>query len=369
MGIRTIGIAQSIDVGNFDTEESAVVLLDYLSMSPAEYAQSLNAFRIDPSSNMIELVGTAVGNIAAHEAGHFFGNWHTHRDNDVDGIMEPGGNMAGMIGVGDDGIFGTADDARVSFIFDEYSRTEPLDGFENTAAVIGFGLSSGKGGGPNEGPAVVAVDLNAPAEDRLDIRMLTVEFSGPVEVTSATLAANYRLIEAGFNGQFEDGHGDDRVVGLNATMNGEDVVELTIAQGDTPLPLGRYQLTVFGENGGIVDLEGDLLGRDSEHPDGQDASVTFEVTVPDIGDWYQVYVNSGDTVTLWTETPFDHAEGAPTNDLDAKLLVVPPQQSHFPCGQRLFRWEESQDRVQGRGVGALPDPRHGYFRAGGIRSP
>ena len=30
-GIDTIGIAQSIDPGNFDTEETALILLDYVS--------------------------------------------------------------------------------------------------------------------------------------------------------------------------------------------------------------------------------------------------------------------------------------------------------------------------------------------------
>ncbi|MCA9241590.1 MAG: hypothetical protein KDA37_15375, partial [Planctomycetales bacterium] len=43
LGISTIGIAESIDVGNFETEESAVVLLDLLS-SPAPNPNSLNGF-------------------------------------------------------------------------------------------------------------------------------------------------------------------------------------------------------------------------------------------------------------------------------------------------------------------------------------
>lgn len=329
LGISTIGIAESIDVGNFVTEETAVVLLDYLSKTPDEYPRSLNAFPIDPSSSMIELVGTAVGNIAAHEAGHFLGNWHTERDNGTDGIMEPGGNMAGMIGVGEDGIFGTDDDQRISFIYDNYSSHELFAGFENTAAVIGFGLSTGTRNLEEEGPSIVSVDLNAPADDHLDIRNLTVLFSKEVDTANATNAANYRLIEAGANGIFEDGQGDDRVIPLSPIMDGSDTVDLAIDQASTPLPLGHYQLTVFGEYQGIVDLADHRLGEDGQHPDGQDVSVEFEVTVPNIGDWYQMYVNRGDTVTLWTETPYDSQEASEPNDLDARLVVIPPNQGTF----------------------------------------
>ena len=329
LGIRTIGIAESIDVGNFVTEETAVVLLDYLSKTPDEYARSLNAFPVDPSSSMIELVGTAVGNIAAHEAGHFLGNWHTDRDNGTDGIMEPGGNMAGTIGVGEDGIFGTEDDQRITFIYDNYSPVELFDGYENTAAVIAFGLSTGTRNLEEEGPTLVTVDLNTPSDDHLDIRNLTILFSDAVDTAIATAAANYRLIEAGANGVFEDGQGDDRVFSLSASMNGDDAVDLAIDQASAPLPLGHYQLTVFGENRGIVNLAGNLLGKDGQHPDGQDASIEFEVTVPEVGDWYQMYIDRGDTVTLWTETPYDSEESDAPNDLDARLVVIPPNQGTF----------------------------------------
>ncbi|MBA3287202.1 MAG: hypothetical protein H0U21_04140 [Acidimicrobiia bacterium] len=74
-GIPTIGIAQSIDPGNFGTEESALVLLDILSDPPAGFGDpSLNSY-IGPGSYRLGFIGRAVGNIVSHEAGHFFGNW------------------------------------------------------------------------------------------------------------------------------------------------------------------------------------------------------------------------------------------------------------------------------------------------------
>jgi pre-peptidase len=329
LGIRTIGIAQSIDVGNFETEESAVVLLDFLSASPEVYSKSLNTFPLDPSASMIDLVGAGVGNITAHEAGHIFGNWHTHRDNELYGIMEPGGRMDGIIGIGPDGIFGTDDDQNVQFVYDQYSPYEYFNGFENTAAVVAYGLSTGKGDASHEGPTVVSIDLNAPADDHLNIRTLNVLFSEPVDTTSATLPANYRLIEAGPNGVFENGLGDDRVIGVTPAMDGDEQVVLTIASGDAPLPLGQYELTVLGKGGGVTDLNGDTLGKDTQSPDGRDIGVEFQVAVPAIGDWYQIHVGRGDKVKLWTETPYDHAESSLPNDLDAQLLVISPTQGRI----------------------------------------
>jgi len=139
--ISTIGIAESIDVGNFNTTETALVLLDTLSGTNAE-AASVNTFDIDPSASIVDFIGIAVGNIVAHEAGHFFGNFHTDQFNALATIMDQGGNPAGTFGVGADNIFGTADDVDVDFDVDDYVLNEGLVGIEDTLNVISFGLSS-----------------------------------------------------------------------------------------------------------------------------------------------------------------------------------------------------------------------------------
>ena len=142
LGIDTIGIAESLDPGNFDTTETAVILLDLLS-GPATSSNSLNRF-VGPQTNRIRLVGTGVGNVAVHEAGHYFGNFHTDNSNSQPGIMDQGGNLPFTVGVGADGIFGTADDFDVDFTGDAYTPNEPLRGFEDTFAVTAFALSTGK---------------------------------------------------------------------------------------------------------------------------------------------------------------------------------------------------------------------------------
>ena len=142
-GISTIGIAQSIDAGNFGREETSLVLLDEIS-SPAGPAWSLNTY-VGPRSDKIAFIGRAVGNITAHEVGHMSGSWHTNRLNDVHGIMDPGGNPAVMFAVGPDGVGGTADDPDLDFTTDELSPSEGFTGLEDTVARTAWAFVRGTG--------------------------------------------------------------------------------------------------------------------------------------------------------------------------------------------------------------------------------
>lgn len=143
-GIPTIGIAQSIDPGNLDSEESAVVLLDVLSADPAEVGDSsLNSYEWADTSSKAEMVGAGIGVIVAHEVGHFIGNWHTEAGNEVFNIMDSGGDLASTFGVGEDRVFGTEDDIDVHFTSDIFSVGEGFTGVEDTEARTGFALLTG----------------------------------------------------------------------------------------------------------------------------------------------------------------------------------------------------------------------------------
>lgn len=178
LGILTIGIAESIDVGNFDTSETAVVLLDFLS-NPAGDPNSLNSIQRDPTATMIQLIGTAVGNIAAHEAGHFFSNWHTDQFNDDPNIMDQGGNLPNTIGLGDDGIYGTADDVDVTFGPDVFVPNEGFFGIEDTRNSIAFSLSTGTG---------ITVDPFEPPEVSLNYNGARINEDGGFATISAILS-------------------------------------------------------------------------------------------------------------------------------------------------------------------------------------
>ncbi|MEU3626269.1 hypothetical protein BS329_16590 [Amycolatopsis coloradensis] len=129
-GIMTIGIAQSIDAGNFGKEETALVLLDEIS-APTGPVWSLNTY-LGKGSDKIAFIGRAVGNITSHEAGHMSGSWHTDLTNAVPGIMDPGGDPAVMFAVGPDGRGGTADDPDLDLVEEGISPAEHFTGIEDT---------------------------------------------------------------------------------------------------------------------------------------------------------------------------------------------------------------------------------------------
>ncbi|QDU07645.1 GEVED domain-containing protein [Gimesia aquarii] len=160
-GISTIGIAESIDVGNFDTTESAVVLLDLLSSTNPADPNSLNNIIRNFNTTIIDLVGEAVGNIVSHEAGHFFGLWHTSRFNADSQIMDVGGDIGNSIGIGPDGFFGTTDDDPVEFgtdfLFEFFGRQDSINTLAFGLSTAGnFGLDFGDAPGPY--PTLLADD-------------------------------------------------------------------------------------------------------------------------------------------------------------------------------------------------------------------
>jgi hypothetical protein len=130
LGIGTIGIAESVDPGNFDTSETGLLLLGDLSDTNPANVLSLNNVLVSGGATNIDLIGTAVGNMAAHEVGHTLGNWHTDPNNSLRCIMDSGGASTlsnfrqNYFEVGADGIFGNADDNESDFIADLYFATE-----------------------------------------------------------------------------------------------------------------------------------------------------------------------------------------------------------------------------------------------------
>jgi hypothetical protein len=144
-GIGTIGIAQSIDAGNFGREETALMMLDELS-APAGPVWSLNTYR-GAGSDWVAFVGRAVGNVTSHEVGHMSGSWHTDRLNDVPGIMDPGGadDPTVMFAVGPDGLGGTADDPDLDFVEEVLSPSEGFTGVEDTLNRTAWAFVRGTG--------------------------------------------------------------------------------------------------------------------------------------------------------------------------------------------------------------------------------
>jgi hypothetical protein len=137
--VPTIGVAQSIDPGNFEREETALLLLDVLSGARRDEA-SLNHY-LRRRSDRVGFVGTAIGNVASHEIGHLVGGFHVDQFNEVLNLMDSGGNFPLLFGVGEDGVGGTADDPDVDFGEDVYNPEEGFTGFEDTLNVAAWSSS------------------------------------------------------------------------------------------------------------------------------------------------------------------------------------------------------------------------------------
>ncbi|MDY7105107.1 MAG: hypothetical protein S0880_28305 [Actinomycetota bacterium] len=131
-GLVTTGIAESVDPGNLDRDETALVLLDLLSA--ASDPDSINGIDLAPGASKADLVGSALGAVVAHEVGHLLGSWHTDASNDVASIMDGGSPLVDLVGVGADGIYGTADDELVGFTADTFDPNEGYTGVQDTAA-------------------------------------------------------------------------------------------------------------------------------------------------------------------------------------------------------------------------------------------
>jgi hypothetical protein len=137
-GIDTIGISQFIDPGNYGHEDSALVLLDVLTDPDPDQTASLNAYLTD-DSDRVGFVARALSNVVAHEVGHLIGNFHTDTLNSRISLMDAGGGDFGALyGVGPDRVGGTADDADVDFVTDEYFPMEVFTGKENTLNVAAW---------------------------------------------------------------------------------------------------------------------------------------------------------------------------------------------------------------------------------------
>jgi hypothetical protein len=144
LGIGTIGIAESIDPGNYERRETGVVLLDLMS-DPAQPLAFVNQQRGD-GIPILEAVSRGIGNLASHEAGHYLGCWHTFNANETPCLIDSGGGLyeENLYDAGPDWIIGTADDVESSFTRDEYARGEfigVLDSLENTDYRVAYGLA------------------------------------------------------------------------------------------------------------------------------------------------------------------------------------------------------------------------------------
>jgi len=136
-----IAVALGVDPGNFKTDDEAFVFLDALSAPAGSNWASLNQYEIAAPHSKTELIGRFLGDIASHELGHLFGNFHTYSPERTD-IMDVAGSVVNA--AGPDKVFGTDDDVDEHFGVADYFFFSGFSGTQDSLNVISFGLATGK---------------------------------------------------------------------------------------------------------------------------------------------------------------------------------------------------------------------------------
>lgn len=139
--IGIFGIAESVDFGNFDRTETALVMQDaFLSL--------FNTVPVSGGATQLDAIAEIMATTIVHEAGHYFGAAHQLDTNNIISLMDVGRPLAVSAGAGIDGIFGTVDDVKAQFGVDAYVAESFLAGGVNDSInTLGWGLTTGQAGG------------------------------------------------------------------------------------------------------------------------------------------------------------------------------------------------------------------------------
>ena len=151
------GIAQTIDMGNFDLSQVAFVNLVETFDAVVDTPRS-------PTSTLVEVAAQLFGCVASHEMGHLLGLVHQDSLNAVNSVADKGGEQQKFdfyLGIGPDGIYGTSDDIDPVFADDIYDRSEDIFiGTSQVTKTLAHTLSTGTVGGGVSGRVFYDENLN-----------------------------------------------------------------------------------------------------------------------------------------------------------------------------------------------------------------
>lgn len=285
LGILTYGIAESVDIGNFDREETGIVIL-------GEMIPEIATIPRTPALSFLDAVAVAVGNVGAHEVGHMVGARHQNNGNNVVTLMDSASPLAiQALGAGVDGIWGTVDDIAVGFGRDRYAPAEGMFGIVDHRATFAFGLSTGKVGNVITGNLYndlnrnalrninetgiagweVFVDSNGNGLREFGEPKGTSDASGNYSITVAPGTYNVRVT---------------RPAGWVASTNAEVVKTVDVRTGNAVVNFGSVQPNTSVTGFKWLDINGDGI-RDNNEPGLAGVYIYLDLDMdgrPDIGE-------------------------------------------------------------------------------------
>jgi PKD repeat protein len=244
LGILTIGIASCIDPGNFSREDTAVVLLDYLSADKPD-PNSVNSIGLASGVTTIDAIGQTVATVVVHEMGHYIGNWHTDNADEIPCIMDTGGNEIWIaIGAGPDATLGTGDDQLIEFTQDAFDPYEMVAvGDEMTDVNSAFALSTGM-----VSNTLPPDPITPPTYPAASVRATPTAGSPPLAVEFSAGAAN-NAGDVVFKWDFADGSPTEfgPVVNHVFTTPGEFLVKVTTIDSQNATGKASVLVTVSAQ--------------------------------------------------------------------------------------------------------------------------
>jgi hypothetical protein len=175
------GVAQFTDVGNFKSDDEAMVNLHFFD----EVVDAIDAgfFAVHAPLTAVDVAITAFSDLSLHEFGHILGALHGEQPPQIVG---PGAGLMDLdvrSSLGEDFEYGSADDVYLQYIAEPFRPEEGFTGINDTLTTVAFALSTGESRRPANNPGVEQAHGNRFGHSHLTLSALRSAFGGQPKTT------------------------------------------------------------------------------------------------------------------------------------------------------------------------------------------
>ncbi len=139
-GANVLGASGDIDIGNYRTDGTAVLLLDRLAgIDEDQDGPNVNEVSVASGKSRIDVTAELIGHKVCHQIGHLLGCFHTENGR-VFSIMDSTADTFHLLGLPENGVFGRDEEIpHVPFSKDEFAGV--TEGANETDVIVAFALS------------------------------------------------------------------------------------------------------------------------------------------------------------------------------------------------------------------------------------